>query len=85
MLIVLSVIMGDTMKQYLNTGGSSNIESYDIGESYIILKLKDEQRVFIYSYKKAGRKHVEAMKALSPIRVRGLDEYINHYMKDLYE
>jgi hypothetical protein len=84
MLIVLSVIMGDTMKQYLNTGGSSNIESYDIGESYIILKLKDEQRVFIYSYKKAGRKHVEAMKALA-VKGRGLDEYINHYMKDLYE
>jgi mRNA-degrading endonuclease RelE of RelBE toxin-antitoxin system len=76
--------MGDTMKQYLNTGGNSNIESYDAGDSYIILKLKDEQRVFIYSYKKAGRKHVEAMKALAE-KGSGLDEYINHYMKDLYE
>ncbi|MBN2857659.1 MAG: hypothetical protein JXN63_04590 [Candidatus Delongbacteria bacterium] len=72
------------MKPYPDINGDSSVLSYMIGEDYIILKLMGIQHVFVYSYKKAGREHVEQMKVLAQLG-DGLDKYVNENVKDLHD
>lgn len=72
------------MIRYLILSGRSNVEAYEIFEDAIIVKFYGTSRCYSYSYKRAGIRHVENMKALA-IRGRGLNSYINLNCKDLYD
>ena len=72
------------MTRYLNLGGDSGIESYEIGDNYITVYFFRSPRGYTYSYRSAGQTHVEAMKQLAK-NGTGLNEYINRHTKYLYE
>lgn len=69
------------MKRYFNS--SSGIAAYEVGPDYIVVKFKTGS-TYRYSYAKAGNNHVETMKRLAR-RGRGLNSYINRYVKHLYD
>jgi len=71
------------MERYLNRGGDSGITSYQIEDSRIIVCFKGG-RDYSYSHSRAGQTHVENMKRLA-LSGSGLNEYINKYVKDLYD
>lgn len=72
------------MVQYGNLGGNSGVSAYEIGSDYITVKLNGTVRTYTYSYRKAGKTHVDKMKALA-VRGYGLNSYINTYAKFLYD
>lgn len=76
---------GEAMfKRYRNINGNSNVNSYEIGPDYIDVIFNGTRKVYRYSYRKAGRIHVEKMKALAE-RGYGLNSYINLYCRELYD
>lgn len=68
------------MERYRNSGGDSGVSSFEIGADYITVKFSGSFR----SYRKAGQNHVETMKRLARSG-RGLNSYINRYVKNLYD
>jgi hypothetical protein len=70
------------MEKY--TGEESGVVLYEIGEDYIICSFADDPAKYLYSYKKPGKKHVEAMKPLAR-RNKGLTTYINQHVRKNYE
>ena len=72
------------METYINLGGNSGVKSYEIGADYIDVLFYGNSRIYRYSYKRAGEKHVEQMKLLA-IRGSGLNSYIMKYVKFLYD
>lgn len=72
------------MERYRNSGGDSGVSHYEIGADYIDVKFSGTFRTYTYSYRKAGRPHVEQMKILA-LRGSGLNSYINKYVKYLYD
>ena len=71
------------MERYLNLGGNSGVEAYEIGEDYIRVQFSDGS-VYLYTYASAGREHIERMKELAR-RGQGLNGYINRYVRKAYE
>lgn len=71
------------MQIYMNYGGNSGVEGYEIGTDYIEVKFKATRRTYRYSYASAGREAVEHMKALA-IGGEGLNEFINRCVKYKY-
>lgn len=72
------------MERYRNSGGDSGVAAYEIGADHIKVKFSGTARTYTYSYRKAGRSHVEQMKVLA-LRGSGLNSYINRYVKHLYD
>lgn len=72
------------MTPYANRGGNSGVQSYEIGDEYILVKFKTTARLYRYSYSLAGKTHVEAMKKLAISGV-GLNAYIKNHVNDLYD
>lgn len=72
------------MEKYKNLGRDSNVESYEIGIDSIRVKFNGTTKVYSYSYRKAGRDHVEQMKVLAR-NGSGLNSYINRNVKNLYD
>lgn len=72
------------MQLYLNPYDNSGIHSYEYGPEFIIVRFKEIQRLFVYTYRDAGRQHVEAMKVLAK-RGSGLEEYIKENTEELNE
>tara|TARA_Y100000815_G_scaffold238333_1_gene232590 strand:- start:2278 stop:2502 length:225 start_codon:yes stop_codon:yes gene_type:complete len=72
------------MRTYTNITGRSNVEAFEIGGDYIIVRFKGTARIYKYSYKKAGKKHVDYMKSLAN-KGSGLNGYINSFVKNLYD
>ena len=72
------------MKVYRNVNGDSNVESYDIGDDFIVVRFRGSYRDYKYSYQKAGQHHVEQMKRLAQ-RGAGLNSYINRYVRKCYD
>lgn len=72
------------MERYKDTGGDSGVSSYEIGSDYIAVKFSGTGKVYTYSYRKAGRTHVENMKQLAQ-KGSGLNSYINRHVKNLYD
>jgi hypothetical protein len=68
------------MVRYRNSIGSSGVVAYEIGDDFIKVQFHD-RKIYLYSYKSAGSHHIEQMKALAA-RGRGLNSYINKYVKD---
>lgn len=71
------------MQKYKNLDGDSGVDSFEIGEEYIIVKFTKTLRLYTYSYDSAGRDKVEHMKKLA-LQGRGLNEYINKFAKFNY-
>lgn len=72
------------MERYLNKSGNSPISYYQIAESSITVWFNGSSRSYTYSYRKAGRYHVENMKGLA-ISGSGLSAYITKNVKYLYD
>jgi hypothetical protein len=71
------------MERYKNLGRDSRVHYYQIEDTSIEVKF-DSSKPYTYSYKKAGKSHVENMKILAT-RGSGLNSYINKYVKNLYD
>ena len=72
------------MKPYKNLGGNSNICRYEIGSDYLDVEFYGTSRIYRYSYRSAGKEHVENMKLLAEKGV-GLNSYIMRNARKLYE
>lgn len=72
------------MERYRNWSGTSGVAAYEIGPDFIKVKFRDTSRVYTYSYRRAGRIHVDTMKALAQ-RGSGLNKYINLHVRNLYD
>ena len=72
------------MQRYMNLGGDSGVEGYEIGPDYIVVKFKATVRTYTYSYESAGEEAVEIMKEKAR-NGEGLNEFINRYVKYKYE
>ena len=72
------------MERYKNIDGDSGVSYYEIGDNYINVKFHGTIKTYTYSYRKAGRNHVEQMKILAR-RGEGLNSYINRFVKYLYD
>lgn len=71
------------MASYKNFGGNSNIQAYEIGDTYIDVQFKGGS-VYRYSYSSAGQMKVERMKELA-LQGQGLNSYIMLNAKMDYE
>lgn len=71
------------MQKYMNKGGDSGVEEYEIGPDNIVVKFKKTVRTYTYSYESAGKDAVEIMKEKAR-NGEGLNEYINRYARDKY-
>jgi len=72
------------MESYRNFGGDSGVDSFDIGDDYIDVKFTGTFKKYRYSYRRAGRHHVEQMKMLAR-NGSGLNAYINKNVKNDYD
>ena len=72
------------MQRYTDIDRDSGVLGFDIGDTSITVYFKNTSRPYIYSYRKAGIQHVEKMKHLA-LAGDGLNEYINDYVKKLYD
>ena len=72
------------MELYMNLNGDSGVHSFEIGDTYIIVKFHGAARLYRYSYLRAGSLHVEQLKELA-LNGRGLNSYINRHVKKLYD
>ncbi len=72
------------MQKYRDIDNDSGVDSFDIGQDSIIVKFTGTTRLYVYSYRTAGARHVEAMKRLA-LAGDGLNAYINAHVKDRYE
>lgn len=71
------------MEKYGNRSGQSGVVAYEIGVDYIRVKFSSGN-IFQYSYRKAGKNHVDKMKLLA-IYGSGLNNYINTCIKSQYD
>ena len=71
------------MNRYLNSNGNSNIYGYNIEPDRIYVTFNDGS-TYSYSYRKAGKKHVDNMKVLAE-RGYGLNSYIMRNVRYLYD
>lgn len=72
------------MIPYKNNNGNSNVEAYEIGDTYITVKFYKTNRLYTYSYRNAGAFHVDRMKLLAE-KGDGLNSYIIHNVRNLYD
>ncbi len=72
------------MENYRNYGGNSNVESFEIGPDYIDVKFYGTTKIYRYSYRVAGRAHVDTMKEFA-VEGTGLNGYINSNVKFKYD
>jgi len=70
------------MKKYKALKGESGVTHYEITANSIAVAFNDA--VYVYSYNKPGREHVEQMKLLAE-KGRGLSTYISRYVKKDYD
>ncbi len=72
------------MERYRNWSGTSGIAAYEIGPDFITVTFSDTPRAYTYSYRRAGKIHVDIMKALAR-QGSGLNKYINLHVRNLYD
>jgi len=66
------------MKAYQNLSGNSGVTHYKTGKDFIEVMFRDKPDIYIYSYTKTGKEHVDRMKILA-MRGRGLSAYITQH------
>ncbi|MFT3780694.1 MAG: hypothetical protein QM790_01675 [Nibricoccus sp.] len=70
-------------QKYDGAHDGSGVIAYAIGTDYIVLEFRD-QEFYLYSHKKPGRQHVQALKRLAA-EGSGLATYINQHVRANYE
>lgn len=68
--------------RYNKRNGDSGVSAYESSPDN--LKVVFGEWVYVYTYKKPGKKHVEKMKQLAK-QGQGLSTYISRNVKDNYE
>lgn len=63
------------MQKYNDRNGDSNVDEFDFGQDFIIVKFR-RGGIYTYTYTSAGPHHVEEMKRLARSH-DGLNSYIN--------
>ena len=71
------------MKPYKNISENSGVVAYETEKQGIRVKFIDG-RTYHYTYRTAGRQHIEEMKKLTEAG-KGLSGYISKYVRDNYE
>jgi hypothetical protein len=66
------------VKRYKNLKGNSGIISYQNGKEFIEILFVNKPAIYVYSYSKCGKQHVERMKKLAS-NGEGLGTYINKH------
>jgi hypothetical protein len=72
------------MERYANRSGNSPITYYQIENDKITVWFKGNSKSYSYSYRNAGRNHVETMKSLARSG-SGLSAYITRNVKFDYD
>lgn len=72
------------MEKYRNLSADSGVTAYETGPDYILVQFSESFKIYRYSYRRAGKRHVEQMKKLAKAG-RGLSGYISRYVKDLFD
>ncbi|MDE7162905.1 MAG: hypothetical protein K2O44_02355 [Clostridia bacterium] len=72
------------MQKYLNLGGNSYVEAFEIRPTYISVKFYGTSKIYTYSYKSAGSLNVETAKTLARSG-SGLNSFIMRNMRTSYE
>ena len=72
------------MDSYANLNGNSGVEKYQITETSIRVKFITSSDIYVYTYQKPGKIHVDEMKRLAKSG-RGLATYINQKVRKNYE
>ena len=70
------------MRPYRNLSDESRVLAFEIGDDYI--KVMFKEGIYTYSYMSAGQENIEKMKTLA-LHGRGLNTFINDYVKNSYE
>ncbi|HEY1024517.1 MAG TPA: hypothetical protein VGE26_05085 [Sphingobacteriaceae bacterium] len=70
------------MYKYANKSGNSCVDSYQIGDNYIIVSYTSGS-VYAYTYRSAGVTNVETMKSYALLG-KGLSSFIRENVKDRY-
>lgn len=65
------------MQQYNDVDNDSNVDAFEIGDDYIVIKFLDGS-IYTYTYFSAGSHHIEEMKRLASHH-DGLNAYINSH------
>jgi hypothetical protein len=71
------------VKRYQNKSGNSGVIAYETGKTFIRIQFVEGAR-YTYSYKSAGKEHIEQMKQLAE-EGKGLSGYISQHVKDAYD
>lgn len=72
------------MEPYKNLGLNSGVTHYEINDSSIKVKFKENSQVYVYTSIKPGQQHVARMKELAATG-RGLQTYINKHKSAGYD
>lgn len=65
------------MQKYNDIDNDSNVDEFDFGVDYIVVRFLDES-TYTYTYASAGVHHIEEMKRLASAH-DGLNSYISRY------
>ncbi len=71
------------MIKYADIDNDSNVDSYEIHQTSIVVLFNSTRRPYTYSYMSAGQHHVETMKQLA-VSGDGLNAYINNHVRQKY-
>jgi hypothetical protein len=72
------------MRRYRDNTGNSGVVAYEIGDDFILVQFRDSDKIYWYSYRSAGKRHVDRMKILAE-QGAGLSTYVSQHVKDKYE
>ena len=72
------------IEKYKSLKSSYGVVEYDIKTTSISVRFIDKPKIYTYSYRIAGRQHVEKMKLLAKDN-SGLSAYISQNVRDLYD
>ncbi|MFH7766689.1 hypothetical protein [Acinetobacter sp. BSP-28] len=72
------------MEIYKDINNDSNVTHYEIDDNHIRVKFRGTAKIYQYSYRKAGKFHVDRMKILARSG-DGLNSYINLNVKFKYD
>jgi hypothetical protein len=72
------------MEIYQQIYGNSVVHLFEIGQDFIDIQFYDSQKIYRFSYARAGRDHVTKLKKFANCGDL-LDEYIRYFVFDLYD
>lgn len=72
------------LRRYANHSGDSGVEAFALRDDAVLVRFRNNPRVYVYSVASAGAAHVMAM-ASRAAAGRGLATYISQHVADGYE